>query len=191
MPDKYFQDETFDKIDFAQQPLQKGSYDNCTFINCNFAEADLSGFQFIDGMFKGSNLNMMKLGQTTIRDVKFVDCKMLGIRWDTCPEFGLSFSFDNCQLNHSTFFKTKIKKTHFSNSQLQETDFTEADLSQAIFSHCDLLNATFENSILEKTDFRTAYNFSIDPAINKVRKARFSMAGLPGLLNKFNIDIEP
>ena len=115
---------------------------------------------------------------------------MLGLRFDTCNEFGLSFSFDNCQLNHSTFYKTKIKKTVFKNSQLQETDFGETDLTNAVFDNCNLSQAIFENTILEKTDFRTSYNYSIDPEINRIKKAMFSIAGLSGLLNKYDIDIE-
>ncbi len=52
------------------------------------------------------------------------------------------------------------------------------------------MRTLFENTILDKTDFRTAYNFSIDPSINRMKKARFSVSGLPGLLSKYDIEIE-
>jgi len=39
-------------------------------------------------------------------------------------------------------------------------------------------------------DFRTAFNYSFDPEINKIRKARFSYPGVCGLLQKYNIEIE-
>jgi uncharacterized protein YjbI with pentapeptide repeats len=84
----------------------------------------------------------------------------------------------------------KIKKTIFKNSQLQEVDFAQADLSQAIFENCNLAQASFDHTILEKTDFRTAYNYSIDPEINRIKKAKFSVLGLSGLLDKYDIDIE-
>lgn len=115
---------------------------------------------------------------------------MLGLRFDTCVEFGLSFSFDGCQLNHSSFYKTKIKKTVFINSQLQEIDFTEADLTGSLFDRCNLERATFDQTLLEKSDLRSSYNYSIDPEINRINKAKFSILGLSGLLEKYDIDIE-
>jgi fluoroquinolone resistance protein len=93
-------------------------------------------------------------------------------------------------LNHSTFYGTKIKKTIFRNSQLNETDFTECDLSGSIFDNCDLTRAIFQHSIIEKADFRTSYNFSIDPEVNKIKKAKFSLNEIAGLLDKYDIEIE-
>jgi len=115
---------------------------------------------------------------------------MLGLRFDACSQFGLSFSFEGCQLNHSSFYKAKIKKTVFKNSQLQETDFAETDLTSSIFDNCNLTQAIFDHTILEKTDFRTSYNYSIDPETNQIKKARFSILGISGLLDKYDIDIE-
>jgi uncharacterized protein YjbI with pentapeptide repeats len=103
-------------------------------------------------------------------------------------EFGLSFTLDNCQLNHASFYQMKIKKTIFKNSQLQEVDFAPADLPHAVFENCNLAQASLDHTILEKTDFRTAYYYSIDPEINRIKKAKFSVLGLSGLLDKLSKD---
>lgn len=190
MNEIYIQDKTFEAKDFTQQPLAQGDYDGCIFNNCNFYEADLSGCMFIDCRFNGCNLSLAKLEKTGLQDVVFKDCKMLGLRFDTCLEFGIEFSFDNCQLDHSSFYQRKIKKTAFKNCRLNEVDFTGSDLSSAVFDMCDLNRANFDNTILEKADFRTAYNYSIDPEMNKMKKARFSMNGVRGLLDKYDIEIE-
>lgn len=115
---------------------------------------------------------------------------MLGLAFDTCNEFGLSFSFESCQLNHSTFYKRNLKKIRFAGSRLEEVDFTECNLSEAIFDSCDLHNAQFDRTNLEKADFRTAFNFIIDPENNRLKKARFSNSGLSGLLHKYDLRIE-
>ena len=73
---------------------------------------------------------------------------------------------------------------------LSEVDFTECDLSEAKFINCDLTGAKFEQTILEKADFSTAYNFAIDPEINQMKKAKFSSFGLPGLLVKYGLEIK-
>src|SRR3982750_2394106 len=99
MQETYIQDKTFDKVHFTQYTLAKGEYEACIFNNCNFANSDLSGFNFIDCEFNSCNLSLAKLTQTIFRDIQFKDCKMLGLAFDTCNGFGLSFSFNNCQLN--------------------------------------------------------------------------------------------
>jgi uncharacterized protein YjbI with pentapeptide repeats len=73
---------------------------------------------------------------------------------------------------------------------LQEVDFTESDLSGSAFDNCDLSGALFENTNLEKTDFRSAFNYTINPEINRMKKARFSLSGIVGLLGKYGIVIE-
>ena len=115
---------------------------------------------------------------------------MLGLLFYKCNEFGLVFRMEDCNLSHSSFYQTKIRKTSFVSSILNEVDFTECDLTNSILDRCDLLNAKFENSILGKVDFRSSFNYSIDPEANQIKKARFSMAGLPGLLDKYEIEIE-
>jgi hypothetical protein len=52
------------------------------------------------------------------------------------------------------------------------------------------MRARFERTVLEKVDFRTSYNFSIDPEVNRMKKARFSLAGIAGLLGKYDIVVE-
>ena len=73
---------------------------------------------------------------------------------------------------------------------MQDVDFTQADLSNVKFNTCDLIRAKFENTNLEKADFRTSYNYSINPALNRMKKAKFSVAGIYGLLDNYDIVIE-
>lgn len=190
MSQAFTQDQTFDKLNFSQEPLTKGEYENCTFTNCNFEETNLTEVKFIDCEFRDCNWSLAQLHGTVLRDVTFKDCKMLGLQFETCNEFGLSFSFETCQLNHSTFFQMNIKKTIFRNCQLREIDFSESNLSSVIFDNCDLAQSIFINTILEKADFRTAYNYSIDPENNRIKKAKFSILGISGLLDKYDIVIQ-
>ena len=182
----YIQDKVFEQND----RLEKGKYENCVFNNCDFSNSNFSGIKFTDCTFQNSNLSLIKLDDSSFQEVKFVECKMLGLRFDTCTGFGISFSFEGCQLNHSSFYKIKLKKTLFKDSQLQETDFVEADLTHAVFDNCDLIQTVFDRTILEKADFRTSYNYSINPETNRIKKAKFSVLGLSGLLDKYDIVIE-
>ena len=51
------------------------------------------------------------------------------------------------------------------------------------------MRATFDNTILEKVDFKTSFNYAIDPEQNRVKKARFSLVGVAGLLDKYGVEI--
>jgi hypothetical protein len=53
-----------------------------------------------------------------------------------------------------------------------------------------LTRATFENTILENVNFKTACNFEIDPEFNRIKKAKFSIENVSGLLAKYDIKIE-
>jgi len=190
MSSVYVSEETFTNADCTQAPLSKGEYENCKFLNCNFSNADLSEIKFMECEFVACNLSLAKLANAALREVKFKECKMLGLRFDQCNTLGLAVGFDHCSLNHSSFYKTKLKKTLFKNSQLHEVDFTDCDLTASLFDACDLMRATFENTILEKVDLRTSFNYSIDPEANRMKKAKFSLPSVLGLLDKYDIEID-
>ncbi len=186
----YIQDQTFSHIGGEDNRLPKGVFENCTFANCDFYEADLANNQFAECTFTGCNLSLAKLFGTAFRDVAFTDCKMLGLHFEQCNVFNLSFRFERCALNHSSFYQLKIKKIRFLQCQLQEADFTETDLTEALFDNCDLAGATFDQTMLHKADLRTSFHYIINPEANRIRKAKFSLSGLPGLLMAYDIEID-
>src|SRR6218665_1540679 len=155
-----FEDKTFDKINFTEQPLEKGDYESCEFINCQFAGVDLSQVNFASCTFRGCNMSMAKMTKTAMRDIRFISCKLMGMPFDSCNEFLFSVGFDECMLNLSSFYKVNLKKTKFKNCSLHETDFTQADLNATVFDNCDFAGATFDRTILENADLRSSYNYS-------------------------------
>ena len=182
----YIQDKKFERID----TLEKGEYENCTFSNCNFSETDLSNFNFAGCSFIGCNLSMVKLAKTVFQDISFKDSKLLGVNFECCNEYLIGINFDTCILNLSSFYKLKLKNARFKNCSIHEVDFTETDLTLSVFNECDLSGATFLNTILEKADLRKAHHYSIDPEQNKLKKAKFSLNDVTGLLYKYDIEIE-
>lgn len=186
----FITNQTFSKHNSNLKEFLKGEYENCVFHNCDFSNWDFSGYVFLDCEFTSSNLSMAKLIKTAFRDVKFSECKMIGLHFENCNDFGLSFTIENCSLNHVSFYKRKLKGTVFRNVQFRETDFTECDLTEALFDNCDFEGAIFDGTILEKADLRTSFNYSIDPEINRIKKAKFSLYQIAGLLNKYNIEID-
>lgn len=190
MSAKFIENKVFQQNDITVSPLEKGEYEHCTFNHCDLSNLNLSEFKFINCTFTGCNFTLTVLNKTSFTETTFKECKLLGARFDLCNPFTLSFRFENCQMNLSSFFRVKMKNTKFIHCSLQEVDFTECDLTGALFDQCDLGRAIFDGTTLEKADLRSAYNYSIDPANNKIKKAKFSLQGVAGLLDKFDIEIE-
>lgn len=191
MPDNYYKDQVFEGLDFSVSPFIAGEYESCRFKNCIFLNTSLAGAEFTDCLFEGCNLGNTNLAKTTFNGVRFENCKIQGVFFDDCNEFLFEAIFDGCQISYCSFVGRSLKKQSFKRCKLLEADFTGADLTEAVFENCDLAGTRFENTSLIKTDFRTAVNFSLDPSINKLKKARFSQSGLAGLLEKYELDIQP
>lgn len=173
MPGSYTTDHHFEKLDFTQAPLPTGEYESCAFTACEFSGTTLAGLRFVDCTFTACNLSNATLTQTVFRDATFKSCKMLGMRFDDCSAFGLSFRFEDCVLNHSSFYGTVIKKTVFHACRLHEVDFSRADLTSSSFDGCDFAGASLNGTNLEKTDFRYAVDYTLDPEANRAKEGTF------------------
>ena len=73
---------------------------------------------------------------------------------------------------------------------MKEVSFIGTNLTNSAFDNCNLDNAIFNDTQLAGVDFRTAYNYKIDPEFNPMRKAQFLTQGIVGLLDKYDIKIE-
>lgn len=184
------QSKTFSNVDYAEKKLRNREFVKCEFIGCNFHKSDLNGNEFDSCTFKQCNFSMADITNAGFRNAKFIGCKMLGLDFTRCSKFAFSFQFEECHLDYSNFFGTKLRKTIFDNCTLKEVEFSETDLTSSEFKKCDLTGATFSNTLLEKADFRTAINFAIDPDTNKLKRAKFSALNLTGLLFRHNLDID-
>lgn len=190
MPDIFFEDKEFKSIDFTENPLEKGDYEHCSFISCDFSKVDLSHFSFVDCTFEKCRFNLAKLYQTTIREVIFTECNLIGLHFERANTSMFSAQFISSQLDVSSFVKMPLRLCKFEKCKLKEVDFSSADLRSVSFEECDLTGTVFNNTNLEKADFRTAFNFIIQPDKNRLSKARFSKYGLEGLLRGFDIRVD-
>ncbi|RQO31240.1 hypothetical protein DBR32_04525 [Taibaiella sp. KBW10] len=187
---EYYSDTVFENQHYTASPLPFGEYEGCTFQNCDFGKANLSMYKFIDCTFSGCNLSMVLTGKTVWNNIRFKDCKMLGLHFESASPIGMVIQFDHCVLSHSSFYQTKIHQTKFNTCTLEEVDFTGADLKGASFANCDLRLAHFERTNLEKVDFSSAYNVSLNPTLSQLKNAVFSQHNIAGLLEVFKIKIQ-
>lgn len=170
--------------DLRGQELEEVEYIRCLLIGTDARDA-----KFIDCVFEHSTLSSVKVDRAVLQ-ATFKDCKIEGINFFTAKREVLSLSFENCLIRYSSFAELKLKETIFKGCTLEQVDFADADLTQADFTDCTINDCTFRSTNLTKADFRSARGYQIDPRINKVKGARFSLPDLLGLLSSFEIDVE-
>jgi len=181
------EDQTFTKITAGQ--LTGTTYENCKFMNCDFAHAQLAGITFVDCLFDTCNLLLADLGNTGLQNIRFKHCKISGVNFGKANDFLFEVHFEDCILDNAVFYKKKNKKATYTDCSMIETDLTEADLTDCKLINCNLKNAFFSRTVLKNADLSTSFNFIIDPDDNIIKKAKFSLHGLPGLLAKYDIRI--
>ncbi|WP_031526913.1 pentapeptide repeat-containing protein [Dyadobacter crusticola] len=180
--------ESINNADFTERKPSESAYEQITFNNCTFS--DLSGIDFIDCIFKNCNLSNALLKNCKISDIQFINCKLLGVNFSETKDFAFAARFEECILDYAIFERKKLNKTTFSKCKVHGADFTQADLSKCKLHDCDFWDAVFENTNLAGLDFTTSKNFTIDPASNNVKKAKFLSSDLAGLLTRFDIIIK-
>lgn len=182
-------DKTFDRTAFMGDRLAGREFDGCTFRNCDFSGSSFEGCTFIDCEFIDCNLALLRLPKTGLKNVAFRGCKTLGVRFDECDDFLFQVSFYGCALDYAWFAGKKMPGTSFSDCSLKGVNFSNTDLSRSDFNGSDLSEAIFDGTRLDAADFSHARQYSIDPQFNPMKKAKFSLDGLHGLLEKHQIDI--
>lgn len=63
-------------------------------------------------------------------------------------------------------------------------------LTNTITSLTIAIYQIFENTINEKTDYRSSFNYYVNPDNNRIKKTNFSLSGIIGLLDKYGKLIE-
>jgi uncharacterized protein YjbI with pentapeptide repeats len=151
----------------------------------------LLGTSFCTCVFEGCEIVLAKLANVTLNDVTFRSCKIVGVNFTDCNDFGFSPVFEDCALDGCVVYGKALRKTRIGSSRLVNCDFTECDFRESDFSLSSFDNVRFHNCDLQKADFRTARGYAIDPLSNKVRNLRSSLPEAASFLPFLGIKLEP
>ena len=186
----YILNTEFKGIVYNENEISYKEYENCAFIDCNFTNCIFLAASFIDCKFVNCNFNGAKINHTSLRTVYFNKCKISDVNFAMIDKFIFEIHFKDCILDFSKFYALKLKGTTFTNTSLVAVDFMAADLSEVVFENCDLYRSEFDKAIANKTNFKTSFNYTINPEKTKIKKAIFSLEGVKGLLYKYDIIVK-
>ena len=186
----YTYDNQFTDILFSEHELNRQEFECCTFTNCNFSQCTFVAVTFIDCTFDDCIFTNAKINYVAFRTVTFNRCEIKDVNFAMCDKLIFEIAFKNCVLDFSKFYTLKIKGTSFTNCSIIAVDFMSTDLTDVVFENCDLYRSEFAKAIANKANFRTSYNYTIDPKTTKLKKAIFALKGLKGLLYKHDIIVK-
>ncbi|MCB0712180.1 MAG: pentapeptide repeat-containing protein [Ignavibacteriae bacterium] len=176
--------------DYADLQIIEAEFEGCTFSQCNFAGANLSGSTFEDVLFDNCNLSRVTISDCSFRTVHFRDCKIAGVNFTSINQFIVDWKFERSVLEFCDFSGGKFAETTFVDAIVRECEFVETDLSGATFNQTDLLRSRFQRTNLTDADLREARNYTIDPRENLLTGAKFSQPEVFALLDVFGVVVE-
>lgn len=186
---EYLLDALYSGISYERDAVNFKDFEDCVFENCDFSKCVFVGVTFINCTFNDCTFSGAKINYVAFRTAYFNRCKIVDVNFAMCDKLIFEIHFNECVLDFSKFYTLKIKGTTFTDCSIIAVDFMNADLTGVLFDNCDLYRATFMKTILEKADFASSFNYTLDPEKNKIKKAIFSLNGVKGLLAKHDIVI--
>lgn len=170
--------------------IKESEISDIHFYWIDFSWLNLSFKVFNDCKFEKCNLSNINLKNTSLNNIEFYKTKILWVNFTEINTFLSHFDFIECSISLSFFMWMKLKSISFIESEVKETDFTNSVLEWVDFSFCNLEKSIFLNTSLKKANLIWAFNFSINPNINSIEKAKFSTSNVVNLLNYLDIIVE-
>ncbi len=188
-------DETFTGARWVDERIEGLEFDSCVFERCVLHGSTFAHCRFGSCRFIGCDLSNAKVPSTRFRDVEFRSTKLIGIDWTKADGMSdraamASTTFTECVLDLSSFYGLNLRGTTMERCSAKEIDLTEADLRDAVCRGTDFAGARFHGTDLENADLSGALNYAIDPRVNKVKRARFTLPEAAALLRGLDVIIE-
>lgn len=185
-------DTLFEDVDFTVDSVIEIS-EGVEFLNCNFNGMNLSSkkfkrCKFVECKFVNCNFSNCSFEFSSMRDISFVDCKMVGINWTRL--IGINdLSFENCLLDYNVFNGLTLHSLNISNSSLKNADLSGGNFAKSKIINTNLESTTFNKSSLEGCDLSGSQKYYIDLKSTKLMNATFSFPEALSLLQVQGIKI--
>ena len=186
-----YNDQVFKELKLDAIQFEASEFVDSTFTACSFVETIFKKCRFVNCVFKRCDFSLSRIPGCSFINSSFGETKLIGVNWAQADwstmDLGKPVQFTKCALNHSTFIGLDLEGLQVLDCNAVNVDFREADLSHADFSGSDLSESLFIHTNLSETDFSQALNYAIDPGLNNIKKAKFSLPEAMSLL--YNMDI--
>lgn len=185
--------EEFRDLDLSAAAIVSKEFEECTFVNCDFSEAQLRHCIFDDCRFIKCNLSVVKVDGCRFSNTVFEESKLSGIDWTKAVYSDIlldsPLTFLNCIVDYASFYGLTLQSLVMRECKAYDVDFRESDLSGADLRESDLTDTLFRNTNLSGADLTLAENYTIDINVNTIKGARFSRYEALSLLDGLEITL--
>lgn len=186
----YAGDSGFTGIDFSDRTLDQKEYENCTFTSCIFSGTKILSSKFESVKFVSCNLSNTDFTDSRLIDVEFVNCKLIGLALFKCRQSVFDLRFVKSRIEYCNFSDVSMKRCVFDSCDFRESWFQNTFLVESRFTGCVFNDTRFDKCDLKKASFLDSTGYVIDPRDCKIQHAVFSVPGVFGLLDEFEIYIQ-
>ena len=191
-----YEDQSFTELVHEEALIEGIEFQDCSFSKCTFTGTTFKSCKFKDCTFVDCDLSLAKVDYSTFKGVIFEKSKLVGINWALASwdSNGLlpllnPISFVECVLNYSSFTGLELESLQIEKCTANEVDFSEANLEKSSFQGTDLSGSIFRNTRLTEANFIEATNYAINPEVNIIKQAQFSIPEAMSLLYSMDIEI--
>ncbi len=184
-----YADRTFTDLPFPGRTFRRQEFTGCTFERCRFAGCVFQECRFEACVFKDCDLGVIRVPNTALVDVRFEGCKMIGVDWTAVNARFLRIAFGKCVISDSTFARMDLHGIALAECVAHDCDFLGANLSGGVFRGTDFARSRFAQTDLSSADFCGATRYLIDPTMNRVKGATFSLPEAVSLLRGLGVVI--
>jgi uncharacterized protein YjbI with pentapeptide repeats len=176
-------------IDFSEVHLEDRSFDDCLFRSCRFDRGSLGGAIFSGCRFDQCQLTLMTLKHTTLADVEFTGCKLVGLNFSDCDDLRFSITLRETVLDSVVIFDRRMKGSKILSCRIRDCELSGNDLRNADFGGTVFERTNFSRCNLENADFTTCQGYLIDPSTNRLKNAKFSLPEAESFLGFLGIKL--
>ena len=191
-----YENDSFTELVIEEELIEGVEFQECTFSKCTFTGSTFKSCKFKDCTFVDCDLSLIKVDYSSFNAVSFEKSKLVGINWavaswdlDGLLKLQNPVSFSECVVNYSSFIGLELEGLQIKKCTANEVDFSEANLEKSSFQGTELTGSIFRNTNLTEANFVGAANYAINPDLNTIKKAKFSIPEAMSLLYSMDIEI--
>jgi uncharacterized protein YjbI with pentapeptide repeats len=192
LSDSEYTQTPFKALSYSEDLIERTAFYECRFENCTFAEVRFVACRFYDCVFKDCDLSLATVSACVFSEATFEQCKLVGVNWAEMSQDTLiqkPLNFFQCVLNYSTFIGLTLKGIRIAACVAWDVDFSDVDLREADCQKTDFAESHFRHTDLTRADFTDAKNYAIDPEINALTGAKFSLPEAINILRSMDIEL--
>jgi fluoroquinolone resistance protein len=185
----YAEDQRFESFRFDEEHPVPDRCANCAFVDCDFTMVDLSRVGFTECRFERCDLSNCRVAAASFQQVEFIECKALGVLWETCNALLFEVMGVESAFDYSSWQGLDLSRSTFERCSFREADFTRSTCTGTSFHGSALEGARFDRTNLKHAELLDVTGLCVNPSINELQGMKVSSAALADWVAAWGVQV--